>query len=132
MKGLSEVGLASPARPTALRTPSPPARTSGLNLLSSSPALLSSHDALHPGESLHLRETLAAHGVDADHVNGLADSRRAADSPPICAALGPAGAGAGWGGRLPCRDWTWGGEAGEELDGRGRARTFTVALCNVA
>ena len=26
------------------------------------------HDALHPGEPLSLREALAAHGVDADHV----------------------------------------------------------------
>lgn len=26
------------------------------------------HDALRPGESLHLRKALAAHGVDADHV----------------------------------------------------------------
>ncbi len=26
------------------------------------------HDALHPGEPLYLREALAAHGVDADHV----------------------------------------------------------------
>jgi len=25
-------------------------------------------DALHSGEPLHLRETLAAHGVEADHV----------------------------------------------------------------
>jgi len=27
------------------------------------------HDALHPGEPLYLREALAAHGVEADHVN---------------------------------------------------------------
>ena len=26
------------------------------------------HDALHPGEPLYLREVLAAHGVEADHV----------------------------------------------------------------
>jgi len=26
------------------------------------------HDALHPGEPLYLREALAAHGVEADHV----------------------------------------------------------------
>lgn len=26
------------------------------------------HDALHPGEPLHPREALAAHGVEADHV----------------------------------------------------------------
>jgi len=26
------------------------------------------HDALHPGEPLYLREALGAHGVDADHV----------------------------------------------------------------
>lgn|GEM_PF-1619593 len=26
------------------------------------------HDALHPGELLYLREALAAHGVEADHV----------------------------------------------------------------
>ena len=27
-----------------------------------------SHDALRPGEPLYLREALAAHGVEADHV----------------------------------------------------------------
>ena len=26
------------------------------------------HDALHPGEPLHLREALAAHGIEVDHV----------------------------------------------------------------
>lgn len=26
------------------------------------------HDALHPGEPFYLREALAAHGVEADHV----------------------------------------------------------------
>ncbi len=26
------------------------------------------HDALHPGEPLYLREALATHGVEADHV----------------------------------------------------------------
>jgi hypothetical protein len=26
------------------------------------------HDALHPGEPLYVREALAAHGVEADHV----------------------------------------------------------------
>jgi hypothetical protein len=26
------------------------------------------HDALHPGEPLYLREALAGHGVEADHV----------------------------------------------------------------
>ena len=26
------------------------------------------HDALHPGQPLYLREALAAHGVEADHV----------------------------------------------------------------
>ena len=30
--------------------------------------LILTHDALHPGEPLYLREALAAHGVDADHV----------------------------------------------------------------
>jgi hypothetical protein len=30
--------------------------------------LMLTHDALHPGEPLYVREALAAHGVEADHV----------------------------------------------------------------
>ena len=39
-----------------------------VNLVELVAGLALTHDALHPGEPLHLREALDAHGVDADHV----------------------------------------------------------------
>jgi len=39
-----------------------------VNLVELVAGLALTHDALHPGESLYLREALAAHGVEADHV----------------------------------------------------------------
>ena len=46
------------------RVPAPP----DVNLVELVAGLALTHDALHPGEPLYLREALAAHGVDADHV----------------------------------------------------------------
>jgi hypothetical protein len=39
-----------------------------VNLVELVAGLALTHDALHPGEPLYLREALAAHGVEADHV----------------------------------------------------------------
>jgi hypothetical protein len=39
-----------------------------VNLLELVAGIMLIHDALHPGEPLHLREALAAYGVNADHV----------------------------------------------------------------
>lgn len=39
-----------------------------VNLIELVAGLALVHDALHPGVPLHLREALAAHGVDVDHV----------------------------------------------------------------
>jgi hypothetical protein len=41
---------------------------SDINLVELVAGLMLTHDALHPGEPLYLREALSAHGVDADHV----------------------------------------------------------------
>ena len=46
------------------REPAPP----DVNLVELVAGLALTHDALHPGEPLYLREALAAHGVEADHV----------------------------------------------------------------
>jgi len=46
------------------REPAPP----DVNLVELVAGLALTHDALHPGEPLYLREALGAHGVDADHV----------------------------------------------------------------
>lgn len=40
----------------------------GVNVLELAAGLLLTHDALHPGEPLYLREALAAHGVCVDHI----------------------------------------------------------------
>ena len=42
--------------------------TGDINLVELAAGLALTHDALHPGEPLYLREALAAHGVEADHV----------------------------------------------------------------
>ena len=42
-----------------------------VNLVELVAGLMLTHDALHPGEPLYLREALAAHGVEADHVEWL-------------------------------------------------------------
>ena len=39
-----------------------------VNLLELAAGIMLTHDALHPGEPLYLREALAVHGVDVDHV----------------------------------------------------------------
>jgi hypothetical protein len=39
-----------------------------VNLLELVAGIMLTHDALHPGEPLYLRQALAAHGVDVDHV----------------------------------------------------------------
>jgi hypothetical protein len=39
-----------------------------VNLVELVAGLILTHDALHPGEPLYLREALAAHGIEADHV----------------------------------------------------------------
>ena len=39
-----------------------------MNLVGLVAGLMLTHDALHPGEPLYLREALSAHGVEADHV----------------------------------------------------------------
>ena len=39
-----------------------------VNLVELVAGLMLTHDAVHPGEPLYLREALAAHGVVADHV----------------------------------------------------------------
>ena len=41
---------------------------SEVNLVELVAGLALTHDALHPGEPLHVREALHAHGVDVDHV----------------------------------------------------------------
>jgi hypothetical protein len=40
----------------------------GVNLLELVAGIMLTHDALHPGEKLYLREALAEHGVEVDHV----------------------------------------------------------------
>ena len=47
-----------------MREPAPP----DVNLVELVAGLALTHDALHPGEPLYLREALAAYGVEADHV----------------------------------------------------------------
>lgn len=47
-----------------MREPAP----ADVNLVEFVAGLMLTHDALHPGEPLYLREALAAHGVEADHV----------------------------------------------------------------
>jgi hypothetical protein len=57
--------------PQALAAACPRAATPALpdvNLVELVAGLALTHDALHPGEPLHLREALAAHGVEVDHV----------------------------------------------------------------
>ena len=39
-----------------------------VNLVELVAGIMLTHDALHPGETLYLREALAQYGVDADHV----------------------------------------------------------------
>lgn len=48
----------------AMRKPAPP----DVNLVELVAGLALTHDALHPGEPLYLRQALAEYGVDADHV----------------------------------------------------------------
>ena len=48
----------------SLTGPAPP----GVNLIELVAGIMLTHDALHPGEPLYLREALAAYGVEADHV----------------------------------------------------------------
>ena len=48
----------------SLTGPAPP----DVNLLELVAGIMLTHDALHPGEPLYLREALAAFGVEADHV----------------------------------------------------------------
>jgi hypothetical protein len=48
----------------ALRGPAP----DGVNVLELAAGLLLTHDALHRGEPLYLREALAAYGVELDHI----------------------------------------------------------------
>lgn len=40
----------------------------GVNLVELVAGIMLTHDALHPGETLYLREALAAYGVEVDHV----------------------------------------------------------------
>ena len=67
-------GLCDPCRrlvdscaPFAGQTP-PDQAPADVNLLELVAGLMLTHDALHRGEPLYLREALAAHGVDVDHV----------------------------------------------------------------
>lgn len=39
-----------------------------MNLVELAAGLMLTHDALHPGTPLYLREALAVHGVEVDHV----------------------------------------------------------------
>jgi hypothetical protein len=57
--GVSEVLKTSITRALA------PAHLNPIELVA---GLMLTRDALHPGEPLYLREALAAHGVEADHV----------------------------------------------------------------
>ena len=45
-----------------------PQAPSDVNLLELVAGIMLTHDALHPGKPLYIREALAAYGVDADHV----------------------------------------------------------------
>ena len=58
------VASCAPFTPDGSREPAPP----DVNLVELVAGLMLTHDALHPGEPLYLREVLAAHGVEADHV----------------------------------------------------------------
>jgi hypothetical protein len=58
------VASCAPFLPDGSREPAPP----DVNLVELVAGLALTHDALHPGEPLYLREALAAHGVEADHV----------------------------------------------------------------
>lgn len=46
----------------------PPQASPDVNLLELVAGIMLTHDALHPGEPLYLREALAAYGVEVDHV----------------------------------------------------------------
>ena len=61
---LTLVASCAPYIPDGSREPAPP----DVNLVELVAGLMLTHDALHPGEPLYLREALAAHGVEADHV----------------------------------------------------------------
>ena len=88
-----------PAAPplAGLTAPAP----DGVNLLELAGGLLLLHDALHPGETLNLREALALHGVDADRVTvrGLVGKLRRRHG--IVAEGVPRQPG------YAVRDWTW-------------------------
>ena len=86
------------------REPAPP----DVNLVELVAGLALTHDALHPGEPLYLREALAAHGVEADHVK-VWQTVGKLQTP---ARAGDDGRAAGAG--LPGRGLDVGGEAGEE------------------
>jgi len=58
------VASCAPFVPDGSRTPAPP----DVNLVELAAGLMLTHDALHPGTPLYLREALAAHGVEVDHV----------------------------------------------------------------
>ena len=45
-----------------------PSVVNDVNFVGLVAGLMLTHDALRPGEPLYLREALAAHGVEADHV----------------------------------------------------------------
>ena len=98
------------------REPAPP----DVNLVELVAGLALTHDALHPGEPLYLREALAAHGVEADHVKiwqtvgKLQAPARARDE------RGAAGAG------LPGRGLDVGGAQSQEL---GRATVEVRGPC---
>jgi hypothetical protein len=54
-------------RPFFAETPREPA-PEHVNLMELVAGIMLTHDALHPGEPLYLREALAEYGVEADHV----------------------------------------------------------------
>ena len=58
------VASCAPFTSDGSREPAPP----DVNLVELVAGLMLTHDALHPGKPLYVREALAAHGVEADHV----------------------------------------------------------------
>ena len=95
-----------------------------VNLVELVAGLMLTHDALHPGEPLYLREALAAHGVEADHVKVWQTVGKLRRRHGLVMTGEPREPG------YRIRDWTWCGEAGQELDGAALtgSRLYYVSL----
>lgn len=72
-----------------------------VNVLELAAGIMLTHDALHPGEPLYLRESLADYGVDADHVQVQQIANKLRRRHGLILSGEPRKAG------YAVKDWTW-------------------------